>query len=92
LGRSDNNVSIIKSKLTIKNMKCDCQKTFINYKTHGHRSGCPNNKPKEDERVNMAEITLSHGTQLIKINLPTGKEVLQIQDRLDEVWIVLKSK
>lgn len=47
---------------------------------------------REAEKVNMAEITVSHGTQLIKINLPTGKEVLEIQNRLDEVWIALKNK
>jgi hypothetical protein len=49
-------------------------------------------KNKDDEKINMAEITVSFGTQLIKINLPTGKEVLEINNRLDEVFIALKDK
>ena len=49
-------------------------------------------KKKKDERMNVAEITVTDGTQLIKVNLPTSKKVFQIQERLDEVWILLSDK
>ena len=47
---------------------------------------------KKEDYINMAEISISDGTQLIKIVLPTSKKVFQIQEGLEEVWIALQDK
>ena len=42
--------------------------------------------------VNVVDVNIPEGTQVIKVVLPKDKKVYQTQERLDEVWILLQDK